>query len=113
LNNKAIGTAWETVARTYLEECGYKILCCNYRCKIGEIDIIAQDKETIVFIEVKFRKSKCYGSALEAVNYKKQQTIRQVATYYLMKTYHTEYLPCRFDVLGFDKGTITHIKDAF
>ncbi len=113
MNKKAIGSKWEAAAREYIKMCGYKILCCNYKCSIGEIDIIAQEQKTMVFIEVKFRSSGRYGSAIEAVDNRKQQKIRQVAAYFLITTYHTEFIPCRFDVLGFDNENITYIKNAF
>lgn len=113
MNKKAIGSKWEAAAREYIKMCGYKILCCNYQCSIGEIDIIAQEQKTMVFIEVKFRSSGRYGTAIEAVNNRKQQKIRQVAAYFLITTYHTESIPCRFDVLGFDNENITYIKNAF
>lgn len=113
MNKKAIGSKWEDVARDYIKTCGYEILCCNYRCSIGEIDIIAKEQETIVFIEVKFRSSRCFGMAIESVDYKKQQKIRRVAAHFLMTIYHTESMSCRFDVLGFDKEKITYIKNAF
>lgn len=113
MNKKAIGSRWETAAKDYIKQCGYEIVCCNYRCFMGEIDMIAKEEQTLIFIEVKFRSSKRYGAAIESVDYKKQQKIRCVATHFLVTTYHTEYIPCRFDVLGFDKGEITHIKNAF
>lgn len=113
MNKKVIGSRWEMAARDYIEQCGYEIVCCNYRCSIGEIDIIAKEGKTLVFIEVKFRSSGRYGTAIESVDHKKQHKIQCIAAHFLMTTYHTEYIPCRFDVLGFDKGAITHIKNAF
>lgn len=113
MNKKAIGSKWEAVAREYIKTCGYEIVCCNYRCFIGEIDIIAKEQKTIIFIEVKFRSSRHFGTAVESVDYKKQQKIRRVAAHFLTTTYHTESMPCRFDVLGFDKEKITYIKNAF
>ena len=113
MNKKAIGSKWEAAARDYIKMCGYEILYCNYKCSIGEVDIIAKEEKTIVFIEVKFRSSGSYGTAVEAVDNMKQQKIRHVAAHFLMTTYHTESIPCRFDVLGFDKEKITYIKNAF
>src|SRR5690348_10664811 len=81
---KQIGNSGEEEAVNYLQKNGYKIIQKNYRCKIGEIDIIAKDSDYLVFIEVKSRKDNQYGAPGEAVNYFKQQKIIKVAQYYLM-----------------------------
>ena len=87
----------------------------NYKNQIGEIDVIAKDAEYIVFVEVKARASQKFGHPLEAIDARKQQKIRNVASIYLMKNkkYNS---PCRFDaisILGVEQSEITHIKDAF
>ena len=71
-----IGNNYETVAAGFLQKLGYKIIAKNYRVKAGEIDIIASDKKTIVFVEVKFRKNNNYGNPYEFVTKQKQQKIR-------------------------------------
>ncbi len=113
VNKRTIGADKEQLAVEFLIDNGYKVLERNFRNRTGEIDIIASKDNYIVFIEVKYRSSNRYGSAIEAVNYKKQQTIRKVAGYYLTTRYKSCDIPCRFDVLGIDGGTITHIKNAF
>lgn len=85
MNNKVLGNAGEKIAKIYLERNKYKILETNFRCKQGEIDIIAKDKKELVFIEVKTRKSIKYGLPAEAVNQVKQKHISKTAEYYIYK----------------------------
>jgi len=96
-----------------LEDHFARILDTNYRCKIGEIDIIAKDKEYIVFVEVKYRNNDKNGDAAEAVDYKKMRTISRVSDYYRMEKRISEYLPIRFDVIAIDSNGIRWIKNAF
>ena len=112
-NKRETGTSYEIKAEEYLMQKGYKILARNYRNRSGEIDIIAKDKEYFCFIEVKYRTSNAFGSPFEAVNARKQQQIRKVAMYYLMKNKLSEWTPCRFDVIGFEGEKLTHIENAF
>lgn len=117
VNKRARGARWEDKAAEYLETKGHRILCRNYRCRSGEIDIIAMDESEVVFTEVKYRSDSSYGTAAEAVGIQKQRTIRRVAEYYLVTTFHRDDIQCRFDVIGFDGKEngyeITHIKNAF
>lgn len=87
MNQKQIeGKTGETIASEYLNGLGYSLLYKNFRCRQGEIDLIARDKDEIVFIEVKTRKSKNYGEAKEAVNKEKIKHIIRTAMYYLYIT---------------------------
>ncbi len=110
------GKRSEIIAQNYLKKLGYKILETNYSNKLGEIDIIAKDKnDYIVFFEVKSRMSRKFGDPFEAIDLKKQQKIRNVATMYL-KTHNLLNANCRFDaiaVLGDADDDIRHIQDAF
>ena len=112
-NNRKVGSVYEQRACTYLIDNGYQILATNYRNRMGEIDIIAKNKEYICFVEVKYRKNSQYGNPLEAVNYKKQMQIRKVATYYLMTQGLYEGTPIRFDVIAFLGDSMEHIENAF
>lgn len=112
-NKRALGADYEQRAAMYLCDNGYVILDRNYRTKFGEIDIICKKDSTIVFVEVKYRSNNRFGSSIEAVDYKKQSVIRKTANMYLLTHYHRTDLPVRFDVIGFDKETINHIKNAF
>lgn len=112
LNKRVLGNYYEEVARSYLIKQGYSILCNNFRSKFGEIDIIAYDHEYIVFVEVKYRKTKQYGYPREAVTYQKQRHILRTAQYFLLTQIGKEE-PCRFDVIEILDKQITHIKAAF
>ena len=109
------GKRSEIIAADYLKKQGYKILEMNYKNQIGEIDIIANDGDYIVFIEVKARASEKFGHPLEAIDARKQQKIHAIASLYLMK--NRKYgSACRFDaisILGYDNQDITHIVNAF
>ena len=113
-NKRQLGTKYEKMAAAYLKkpELGYKLLEANYRCFFGEIDLIAKDKDTVVFCEVKYRQNGRQGNPLEAVNYRKQQIIYKCAMNYMTFIYKKE-APCRFDVIGFQGDQICHIKNAF
>ena len=111
-NNRRIGGAQEARAMLELERLGYKILEKNFRCRIGEIDMIALHKGYLVFIEVKYRKNSKAGFAAEAVTWKKQQTISRVADYYIRT--HCKKIPsCRFDVVALDGEAVTVYENAF
>ena len=113
-NPREIGTVYENKAVLFLEEKGYQILERNFYSKHGEIDIIAQDEEYLVFLEVKYRKNAYEGAALEAVNLAKRRRLIQAARYYLYKKYYLNMeIPCRFDVIAFEGEEIVHIINAF
>ena len=105
----------ESIAVNYLKEHGYQIIKRNYRTKFGEIDIIAKDGDTIVFAEVKARKSRVYNPK-EAVTKSKKRKISMVALYYLKTTRQTN-VRARFDVVAIDSGngsrSVEILKNAF
>lgn len=111
-NKRTLGTQYELLAIAYLKEKKYTILEHSYRCRFGEIDIIAKQGEYIVFVEVKYRKKKDFGYPREAVNYKKRQHILRTAMYYL-KTKIGYEVASRFDVIEILGDTITHLEAAF
>ena len=116
MNKRTTGTHYEQVAGRYLETLGYKILEYNFRCRSGEIDIIARDGRYLVFCEVKYRKDLSKGLPAAAVGFAKQLKISRCALYYLM-IHHCYGTPSRFDVVGIlgkvDNLKITLIRDAF
>lgn len=114
MNRRAIGKKYEEIAIALLEEQGYHILEKNYSNTYGEIDIVAKEQDTLVFVEVKYRSSGSYGDALEAVDWKKQKRICRSALYYCSKKHGNLEIPCRFDVIAIYGGhKIVHIKNAF
>lgn len=113
MNKRQTGAAYEIKAEEYLLGNGYKILERNFRNRSGEIDLIAKKGGQIHFVEVKYRTTAMYGSPLEAVDFRKQNQIRKVAMYYLMKNKLSEWTPCQFDVIAFEGEEMTHIENAF
>lgn len=114
-NNIEIGRKGELLARDFLVSNGYKILDVNHRNKIGEIDIIAIDKDVLVFIEVKTRTSTKYGYPYEAVNRKKQEKIIYSSLLYI-KQNRLDKCQMRYDVIEvYLTGNIkiNHIDNAF
>ena len=113
-----LGKFGETYAAEYLRNNGYRIIETNFRCRSGEIDLIASDEAFIVFAEVKLRKNACFAEAKEYVTYAKQSRIKSAAMYYLSGK-NTELQP-RFDVIEIyapdgSEGNITlnHLENAF
>ena len=110
------GEKGETIAAAYLKKNGYRILETNFRCSLGEIDIIARDKEELVFVEVKTRKSLDLGYPEQAVGIKKQKKISQLALFYLQKK-NLINAKARFDVVAVTMSETSNevklIKNAF
>lgn len=106
------GQQAENRALDYLEKQGLTLIERNFHSRRGEIDLIMEDNNSLVFIEVRYRKSTKYGSALESVNAQKQARIIHTAEYYLQQK-PSHYLAYRFDVIGLSPDNINWVKDAF
>ena len=118
MSNKSLGNYCEFLARQYLQAQGYRILEENFRNKLGEIDLIAQEGKTICFVEVKTRQSLDQGQPYESVTPRKIRKLSQMATFYLKHKYHSLEIPSRFDVISIvqdkeESPNIQHIKNAF
>lgn len=113
MNRRQVGAQYEKLAGQHLEQQGYEILAYNYRCRFGEIDIVAKEGGYLVFAEVKYRKNSRVGNPLEAVDKRKQQQISRTAAYYLLRYGYREDMPCRFDVVAVSGEEISVIKNAF
>ncbi len=117
--NNLVGAWGEALAAEYLRKRGYRLLATGYRCRFGEIDLIAEHKGFLAFIEVKVRKNDDFALAREYVNFTKQKRIRTTASCYLSQ--NPNQLQPRFDVieiyapLGIDtrKPQIHHLEGAF
>jgi putative endonuclease len=111
-----LGLAGETMACEELEHLGYTIIDRRYRTRFGEIDIIADDRGTIVFVEVKTKTDCTFSDPVESVTKQKQRRLVSMADQYAA-FHHLDNTPCRFDVLTVDTSVtpskITHYKDAF
>lgn len=112
----ALGQIGEDLAAAHLTELGYKILTRNWHCDRGELDIVAQDGNVLVFIEVKTRRSTRCGTAQEAIDQRKQEKLRHLAHRYIHAT-NTTAAQYRFDVVAVHMAandkTITVIANAF
>ena len=112
LLGKLLGRAGEDRAARHLADQGYRILERNYATPQGELDLIALDGNTLVFVEVKTRKSDTYGAPELAVDQRKQGRMIKAALGYLRhKKLHQ--VPCRFDVVAISSGKVELIKSAF
>ncbi len=111
-STRDIGNEAESDAIAALIAAGYEIVEQNFRCKIGELDVVARDRGVLVFVEVRSRGDDEHGNAAEMVGRRKQRKVIRVATYYL-GTHDPEYEECRFDVVAITGGVIEIIKDAF
>ena len=112
----ARGAAGEDAAEGFLRMSGYRIVARNVRTKVGELDFVALDGETLCFIEIKARATAEFGRAIEAVGPQKQRRLAKAALLFLARNRSDR--PCRFDVLGLDRGrdgawTFTLVKNAF
>ncbi len=116
-NKIELGKKGEKIAAEYLNKNGYKILEMNYRCKLGEIDIIANKKNTYVFVEVKTRRNLRFGYPAEAINVKKRQHMLRTAQYYI-QIFHLTNRNFRFDAIEIyfsdtEPPKINHIQNIF
>ena len=116
MDKKELGKKGEELALRFLKKNGYRIIGRNYVCKMGEMDIIAREKDTLAFVEVKTRTSTDFGPPQLAVNSSKQRQLSKVALNYL-KEKKLEDVKARFDVVAILLGSkgeeIELIRDAF
>lgn len=106
------GDKYEDLAISFLTKQGLSLLTRNYQCKVGEIDLVMDDGGTIVFVEVRYRKSQQFGGALTSVTAAKQRKISLAALHYLQRNKRNSE-PCRFDVMAFSEGEQQWLQDAF
>ena len=110
------GKTGEDLACRELERRGYAIVARRYRCRLGELDIIARDGETVVFVEVKTRHDRAFGPAAEAVGFVKRRRLARLAMDYVLR-HHLTNRPCRFDVVAIhfdqDRPVIEVFRHAF
>lgn len=97
-----LGDAFESLAAQWLTGQGLTIIQRNYRCKAGEIDLIARDGSALVFVEVRARSNPRFASAAASVDHRKQHRLRLTAQHYLQSHPNTADSPCRFDVIAIE-----------
>lgn len=112
LKQQQAGVIAERQASGFLQQQGLRELEKNYRCRSGEIDLVMQDQETLVFVEVRQRRDTRFGDALESIDTRKQHRIRKAAEHYLL--HHSWTGPCRFDAVGINgAGRLHWVQSAF
>lgn len=112
-NKRKTGSFYERFAAEYLTRCGLRILERNFRTRYGEIDLIADDGGTLVFVEVKYKRTPSDGYALEMVHPGKQYQVTRIARQYLYSHHIPESRPVRFDCIGITGSEIRYIRNAF
>ena len=115
-DNKKTGKIGEDIAIDFLKKKGYKIIERNYKCVFGEVDIVARDRDDIVFVEVKSRRSEYFGDPTDAVDFNKQKKISKIALNYLNEK-RLDNHDARFDVIAIKLSpngkTVELIENAF
>ena len=117
MNQRSVGQQGEVLAEEFLSSQGYKILCRNYRNRIGEIDLIAEDRGCICFVEVKLRKTTRFGEPQEAITVLKKRKLYQMALCFLKDTFGHTDKKSRFDIVTIQeeekRPKLALIKNAF
>jgi putative endonuclease len=112
-----VGAQAEDFAYAYLQRQGLHLVARNYRCRMGEIDLILQENQSLVFVEVRYRKAGGQTSSVESIDYFKRQRLIKTASYYLQTHRLYDALACRFDVVAVtsegDNFKLEWLKDAF
>jgi len=113
---KEIGMLGEAMAVRFLKKRGYRILQQNFRCRMGEIDVVAQEEGNTVFVEVRTSTSSDHNAPAESILWKKKKKLVALANFYI-KRFGLEEMPCRFDVIAITQNNgytrIRLIRDAF
>ncbi|MCU1717631.1 YraN family protein [Pseudomonas sp. 5P_3.1_Bac2] len=112
------GQAAEAQARQHLEQHGLRLLAHNWRCRLGELDLVMLDGDTVVFIEVRYRRHSAWGGAAASVDARKREKLIHTAQLFLQQEAHWAKHPCRFDVIAItaDSQATAHldwIQNAF
>jgi len=116
-NQKQIlGNEGERVAEAYLRKIGYRVVERNYRCPVGELDLVLLDRRVLVFVEVKTRTDGGFGEPLEAIDRRKQRKMAKAALFFLSQ-HRLHHREARFDVVGVcwkdGEPSVQHVENAF
>ena len=109
------GSQAESLARAYLERHGLRLITQNWLCRHGELDLVMLDGDTVVFVEVRYRKHAAWGGALESVDGRKRQRLVLAAELFLQRESRWGRQPCRFDVVAIGPGDtgLNWLRNAF
>lgn len=113
VNRRKEGSFYERRAGDYLTGQGLTLVEFNFSCRLGEIDLVAREGPCLVFVEVKYRRSRRFGLPEEAVGPSKMRTIRKVADYYCLTHGICQMTPVRFDLVAIEGEEIRHYRGAF
>jgi putative endonuclease len=116
-STRASGAEAERLAQQHLEQAGLKLRERNYRSPFGEIDLVMEHGDTLVFVEVRMRARPEYGAPAETVDHRKQGRLRRTAEHYLQREPRTSNRPCRFDIVAITQTRegerLEWLRDAF
>jgi len=112
-SRQAEGAARELEACAALQRAGLKLRDSNVRYRVGELDLVMDDGDTLVFVEVRFRRNEQFGGGGGSVDGRKQQRLARAASMYLAEHPRLAQRPCRFDVVALGAGPLDWIRDAF
>lgn len=107
------GRAAEIQAREHLQQQGLRLLAQNWLARGGELDLVMLDGDTVVFVEVRYRRHEAWGGALESIDGRKQQRLILAAQQFLQKENRWSKHPCRFDVIALSPTRLDWLKNAF
>lgn len=117
-NPQQSGQAAEALARQFLEQRGLRLLAQNWRCRLGELDLVMLDADTVVFVEVRYRRHSAWGGAAESVDARKREKLSRAAQHFLQQESRWAKYPCRFDVIAINADSqapaqLDWIQNAF
>lgn len=117
-SNKHAGREAEAFALQYLQQQGLQPITQNWSCRRGELDLVMLDGDTVVFVEVRYRRHSGWGGAMESVDWRKQEKLVLAAQYFLQKEPRWNQSPCRFDVVAIEgdpgpDAPLRWLKNAF
>jgi putative endonuclease len=117
-SSQSSGKAAEALARQHLEQQGLRLLAQNWHCRRGELDLVMLDTDTVVFVEVRYRRHAAWGGAIESVDARKREKLTIAAMHFLQQESRWAKHPCRFDVIAINsKGNsapqLNWIQNAF
>lgn len=118
MDRQARGATAESVAREHLAARGLTIVCANYRCRLGELDLVCLEEGVLVIAEVRLRAASRFGSACESIDWSKRRRIVRATRHLLMRHPELNAYPVRFDVIAFDSAVpgsdgVQWIRGAF
>jgi len=110
---RATGDRFEAAARRFLEARGLRVVQANFNCRHGEIDLVMRDGDTVVFVEVRYRRGQAFGGAAASVTAAKRRRVISAAHVWMAGRPYDARRPCRFDVLAFEGDRVEWIPNAF